>query len=165
MKKSILKLIAALSLVLTFTACTITVVESDGYSLDYSYRYSSWCEDAVNCKDDGGSSYVRVTGDLTKDNVVSIEIKLPGAENPYYKEDFRYKGIRRDESSDELGPFYYFEGVGTDDALYVYYEVGYAYLEGFWDDETDDMWAYGFSNDKAMFKKAANKVVKKARRK
>lgn len=149
-----------MSVVLAFTGCTIEVVESS-YALDYDYRYTSWCEDGENCIDaaEGGnsSSYIRVSGDLVVGGTVTIETYLPRDRKPNYKKDFVYKGF----DSDELGSYRFFVAVdGSEDAFYIY-GSDYAILEGFWDEDSDDIWTYDFSNDVLVYKKAPSKRTRK----
>lgn len=153
MKKSLIKLFMAFSMVLTFAGCTITITESDpevGYSIDYDYFYSSFCSDDrddTTCKDLAAGSFVRVEGDLIKNNRVIITAKLPGELNPNYEEEFYYEG----RFSDDDGSYYYFTSVDENlgDRFYIY-DGDFASLENKY-----EPWSYNFSNDPDLYKKRA----------
>lgn len=148
MKKSIIKLVMALSMVLTMVGCEITVVEA--YSLNYNYAYTAYCEPTdENCEDQDASSYVRVTGDLVEGARVTIEAYLPGDDHPYLNEDFYYNGRK----SDALGTFDYFVSASNNPKTYFsVYDGDYAVFE-----EAYGAWSYSFSNDPDLYKKNAKK--------
>lgn len=146
MRKSIVKLVAALSMVLAFVGCTIEITDAT-YSLNYNYFYTSYCaddSDPSSCEDLGEGSYVRVGGDLNYNAVVTIEMYLPGDDDPYYEEDFYYEG----RLSDRDGTYEYFKAVSGGDRVLVY-DDDFASLEG------AAGWSYNFSNDVDLYKKRA----------
>lgn len=159
MKKSIIKLLMALSMVLTFAGCEITVVEDDPVPevpvLKYNYKWTSYCEGTSNdaCEDQKAGSYVRIIGELVKGNEVTIESYLPGDSDPYLSERFVYDGVKSDALSDKIGVSYYdFYSVSTNPktSFAVYGDVYASYYE-----EENESWMYNFTNDPDLYKKAA----------
>lgn len=154
MSKKFLKLIMALSLVLAFTGCTITVVEDDPEPsapvLEYKYKYTSYCEGTSDdaCEDLGESSYVRIIGELIKGQIVTIEAYLPGDPHPNLSEDFYYDGRKEDA----LGTYYDFYSVSENPATsFAIYDGDYA---SYYEEENED-WMYNFSNIADLYKKMA----------
>ncbi len=156
MSKILLKLSLALSLVLTFTGCTITVVEDpedETPVIKYNYTYTSYCEGTSEdaCEDQKAGSYVRIIGELVKGNEVTIESYLPGDSDPYLSERFVYDGVKSDALSDKIGVSYYdFYSISTNPktSFAVYGDVYASYYE---EDNYD--WSYNFSNRADLYKK------------
>ncbi|MCQ2089091.1 MAG: hypothetical protein MJY93_02460 [Fibrobacter sp.] len=153
MKKSLVKLLMALSMVLTFAGCEITVVEDDPVPevpvLKYNYKWTSYCEGTSDdaCEDLKSSSYVRIIGELIKGQIVTIEAYLPGDPHPDFSEDYYYDGRKEDA----LGTYYDFYSVSENPATsFAVYDGDYAsfYME-------DESWMYNFTNDPDLYKKAA----------
>lgn len=146
MKTSVIKLLAALSMVLVMVGCEITVVEA--YSFESNYKYVSYCTDKDHCKRESESSYIRISGDLIKDNIVTIHAYLPGDPTmPYLDEQFYYNG----RGEDNLGTYYDFQSVSESPATsFFVYDHDYAT----WFAEDAD-WMYNFSNIIDLYKKRA----------
>lgn len=156
MKKSIIKLLMALSMVLTFAGCEITVVEDDPVPevpvLKFDYKYTSYCEGTGDdaCEDQGTSSYVRIIGELIKGQIVTIEAYLPGSSRPNLSEKFIYAG----RAEDELGTYYDFYSVSENPKTsFAVYDDDYA---SYYEEENED-WMYNFSNIADLYKKRAAK--------
>lgn len=142
MKNSIIKLIAALSMVLAMVGCTVEVIS---YALDYDYTYVRYCDD-IGCEDLSSTSYVQVEGTLDEGSVVTIYAYLPGDQYPDYEADYIYNGRK----SDNFGDFYHFVSVSSAAEVFDVYDSDYAIYEA-----NDGSWSYEFANSMSFLQKKA----------